>query len=171
VAEQETTVRSRTVTWEDPMAAAKLIPTMSGMDYLNAMMAGELPMPPILRLMNIEPVSLEAGKVVFSVEPDEYHYNTIGTVHAGLGATLMDSAMGCAVHSLLPAGSGYTTLEIKANYVRPITVATGVVYCESKIIHMGGRTATAEARITDAAGKLYAHATTTCLVFKIGPTD
>src|SRR5690349_15291419 len=111
MAEDETAARSRTITWDDPMVAAKLVPTMSGIDYLKAMAAGELPMPPILQLMNIQPVSLEAGKVIFSAEPDEYHYNTIGTVHAGLGATLMDSAMGCVVHSLLPAGSGYTTLE------------------------------------------------------------
>jgi uncharacterized protein (TIGR00369 family) len=106
------------------------------------------------------------GRVVFSAEPAEYHYNPLGTVHGGIAATLLDSAMGCAVQSLLPAGTGYTTLEIKVNYLRPITSATGPVTCEGKIIHLGGRVATAEARLSDATGKLYAHGTTTCILLR-----
>jgi uncharacterized protein (TIGR00369 family) len=103
---------------------------------------------------------------VFAVEPAEYHYNPIGLVHGGLACTLLDSAMGCAVHTTLPAGTGYTTLELKVNLIRPLTRETGRVLCEGTIIHVGGRTATAEARITDAAGALYAHATTTCMIFR-----
>jgi uncharacterized protein (TIGR00369 family) len=109
---------------------------------------------------------LHEGGATFAVNPAEYHYNPIGAVHGGLAATLLDSAMGCAIHSTLPAGASYTTLEIKVNFVRPMTAETGRVRCEAKIIHVGGRTATAEGRIIDDAGKLYAHGTTTCLVLR-----
>ena len=102
----------------------------------------------------------------FSSNPAEYHYNPIGVVHGGLAATLLDSAMGCAVHSTLPAGAGYTTLEIKVNYIRPMSAETGEVRCEANIIHAGGRTATAEGKVLDQEGKLYAHGTTTCMIFR-----
>ncbi len=92
--------------------------------------------------------------------------NPIGTVHGGLAATLLDSAMACAIHTMLPAGTSYTTLEIKVNYLRPMTRETGIVYCEGKVIHVGGRVATSEGRLTDAAGKLYAHGTTTCMIMR-----
>jgi uncharacterized protein (TIGR00369 family) len=138
---------------------------MSGIEYLKAIQSGELPPPPIAALMDMTMVEASEGRVVFSAEPAEYHYNPLGTVHGGVAATLLDSAMGCVVQSLLPAGTGYTTLEIKVNYLRPLTSATGTVTCEGTIIHLGGRIATAEARITDAAGKLYAHGTTTCIIF------
>src|SRR3712207_5355656 len=114
--------------------------------------------------MNFGLAELGQGSAVFTVEPAEYHYNPIGVVHGGLAATLLDSAMGCAVHSTLPAGAGYTTLEIKGNYVRPMTAGMGLVRCEAKVIHTGGRTATAEGRIVDDDGKLYAHGTTTCII-------
>jgi uncharacterized protein (TIGR00369 family) len=114
--------------------------------------------------MWVEEVS--EGRVVFAIEPAEYHYNPLGTVHGGIAATLLDSAMGCAVQSMLPHGAGYTTLELKTNYLRAMTSRTGVVYCEGKIIHMGGRVATAEGRLTDASGKLYAHGTTTCILLR-----
>jgi uncharacterized protein (TIGR00369 family) len=127
---------------------------------------GELPYPPMMALMNMGVQEAEEGRVVFTVEPAEYHYNPIGTVHGGLASTLCDSAMGCAVHSMLPAGVGYTTLELKVNFVRPLTAATGLVVCEGKVINVGGRVATAEARVTDQAGKLYAHASTTCLIMR-----
>ena len=158
--------RTRTVAWDDPLVSAQAAPTMGGLEYLQAMQRGELPAPPMMLLLNIGFQKAEAGRVVFSVEPDEYHYNPIGMVHGGLAATLCDSAMGCAIHSTLPAGVGYTTLELKINFVRPLTVATGLVLCEGTVIHVGGRVATAEARVTDRAGKLYAHATTTCLIMR-----
>ncbi len=161
--------RTRTVTWEDPHALAEAGRGLSGLEYLQKIIAGELPRPPISALMDFGLTELDEGRAVFTVEPAEYHYNPIGVVHGGLAATLLDSAMGCAVQSMLPAGAGYTTLEIKVNYVRPMTTETGRVRCEAKVIHVGGRTATAEGRILDEEGKLYAHGTTTCIIFRSVP--
>ncbi|HEX9370051.1 MAG TPA: PaaI family thioesterase [Roseiflexaceae bacterium] len=158
--------RTRTIAWDDPLVGARAAATMPGLDYLRAMGRGELPFPPIMALMDMGVVVAEEGRVVFSVEPAEYHYNPIGTVHGGVACTLCDSAMGCAIHTTLPAGTGYTTLELKVNFLRPITATTGRLLCEGKVIHVGGRTAIAEARMTDEAGKLYAHATTTCLILR-----
>lgn len=158
--------RTRTISWEDPRATAEAGRGLSGLEYLRKMIAGELPRPPISALMNFGLTELSEGHAVFTVEPAEYHYNPIGVVHGGLAATLLDSAMGCAIHSTLPAGVGYTTLEIKVNYVRPLTAETGGVSCVANVIHVGGRTATAEGRVVDAGGKLYAHATTTCIIFR-----
>jgi uncharacterized protein (TIGR00369 family) len=158
--------RTRTVSWEDPATGARAATQMSGLEYLRAIRDGELPPAPIADLMGFRPVEVEEGRVVFEVEPAEFHYNPIGTVHGGLACTLADSAMGCAVHSTLPAGVGYTTMEIKVNLLRRITAGTGRMLCEGKTIHVGGRVALAEARLTDEAGRLYAHATTTCMVFR-----
>ncbi len=158
--------RTLTVRWEDPQALAEAGRGLSGLEYLRKIVEDELPRPPISALINFGLVELSEGHAVFAVEPAEYHYNPIGVVHGGLAATLLDSAMGCAVHSMLPAGVGYTTLEIKVNYIRAMTVETGLVRCEAKLIHLGGRTATAEGRILDEDGKLYAHGTTTCLIFR-----
>jgi uncharacterized protein (TIGR00369 family) len=159
-------VRTRTFTWEDPTVAAEAARTMSGLDYLHASLSGALPAPPMLYLMGMEAVEFEKGRAVFAVEPAEYHYNTIGSVHGGLACTLLDSAMGCAVHTTLPAGAGYATLELKVNLVRPLTIETGRVLCVGTVIHVGGRIATAEARIEDTEGVLYAHATSTCMIFR-----
>jgi len=128
--------------------------------------SGELPPPPFASLLNFDLVEVSEGHAVFAVNPAEYHYNPIGVVHGGLAATLLDSAMGCAVHSMLPAGAGYTTLEIKVNFIRAMTAETGRVRCEANVVHAGARTATAEGRIVDEAGKLYAHGTTTCLILR-----
>jgi uncharacterized protein (TIGR00369 family) len=158
--------RTRVVSWEDPTAAVQTGKTISGIEYLRALQSGELPPPPFAVLLGIWITEVSEGRVVFAAEPGEYHYNPLGTVHGGVMATLLDSALGCAVQSLLPAGTTYTTLELKVNYLRPVTMKTGTVYAEGKIIHMGGRIATAEARLTDAAGKLYAHGTTTCIILR-----
>lgn len=166
----ENTPRSRTVVWEDPLIAAAAVSTMSGMEFARALLSGDLPAPPILLLLGFEPVQFEEGRAVFAVTPDEYHYNPIGVVHGGLACTLLDSAMGCAVQTTLPAGTGYTTLELKVNLLRPLTARTGRVRCEGTVIHVGSRTATAEARIIDGRGKLYAHGTTTCMIFR-PPTE
>ena len=139
---------------------------MSGFEFLQKIVAGELPPPPIASLMDFQIVELAEGRAVFAVDPAEYHYNPIGVVHGGLAATLLNSAMGCAVHSMLPAGTGYTTLELKVNFIRAMTAETGRVRAEGKLIHLGGRTATAEGRVIDESGKLYAHATTTCLILR-----
>jgi uncharacterized protein (TIGR00369 family) len=159
-------VRSRTATWDDPMRSAGAARTLPGREFLEAIARGELPVPPVMRLLNVGFGELDEGRIVFTLEPAEYHYNPIGSVHGGVITTLCDSAMGCAIQSTLPAGAGYTTLEVKVNFVRPVTVATGSVRCEGRVIHVGGRVATAESTLTDAQGKLYAHATTTCMIFR-----
>src|SRR5436189_1996281 len=165
------TSRTREIIWEDPTAAFQTGKTISGIAYLKAMQSGELPPPPIAVLMNMWITEVSEGRVVFAAEPAEYHYNPLGTVHGGVMATLLDSALGCVVQSMLPAGISYTTLELKVNYLRPITTKTGTVYCEGKIIHVGGRIATAEGRLTDATGKLYAHGTTTCIIMRPSSTE
>jgi uncharacterized protein (TIGR00369 family) len=129
--------------------------------------AGEVEAP-IGKLMGFRPVELEEGRVRFEAVPRREHYNPIGSVHGGLAATLLDTAMGCAVHSTLPDATGYTTLELKVNFTRPITVDTGRVLCEGTLVHRGGRVATAEGRLwAEASGKLLAHGTTTCLIFPL----
>ena len=158
--------RTRTITWEDPMLAAEAGRTMSGLEALRAGLDGRLPPPPIAVLMGFQITEVSEGRAVFTAVPAEYHYNPIGVVHGGLAATLLDSAMGCAVQSTLPAGAGYTTLDINVNFVRPLTRDTGVVTCEGTVIYLGGRMATAQARLTDADGTLYAHGTTTCLIMR-----
>ncbi|MGI8495976.1 MAG: PaaI family thioesterase [Gemmatimonadaceae bacterium] len=156
--------RTRTVTWSDPMLGAAAAPTMSGLDYLQAVIRGKMPRPPMAFLVDMHPVEAERGRVVFAVEPAEFHYNPIGVVHGGLAATLLDSAMGCAVHSTLPPGVRYTTLDLQLHFVRAITVATGPVTCEGTVVHEGSRVMTAEGKVVDASGRLYAHGTETCLI-------
>ena len=150
----------------DPRDVAEQGLRLSGMDYIRAIFAGELPAPPIAELMGFRGVSAEPGRAVFEMEPGPQHYNPIGSVHGGVALTLLDSAMGCAVHTLLEAGVGYTTLEVKTNFVRAITLDTGPIRCEGTVLHRGSRVATAEGRLTDEAGKLLAHGTTTCLNFE-----
>ena len=161
-------IRSRTVSWEDPLIAAEALTGMSGIAQLQAIARGELPAPPIARLLGFTLLEVTEGRAVFEVTPAEYHYNPIGVVHGGVAATLLDSAMGCAVQSMLPQGTGYTTLELKVNLVRSLTLETGPVRAIGTIIHLGGRIATAEARIVDAQDRLYAHAVTTCMIFRPG---
>ncbi len=158
--------RTRTITWEDPMSVAQQGRQMSGIAFLRALLEGTLPPPPMARLLGIQLVEVDEGRVVFAAQPGEQHYNPIGVVHGGLAATLLDSAMGCAVQTLLPAGTGYTTVELKVNLVRALTRETGEVRAEGKVVHLGSRVATAEGRLVDMHGKLYAHATTTCLIFQ-----
>jgi uncharacterized protein (TIGR00369 family) len=158
--------RSRTFEWEDPRLLLDAIRGISGLEFLQRFTKKELPPPPISALMDFTLTEVSPGRAVFTAEPAEFHYNPIGVVHGGLAATLLDSAMGCAVQSMLPPGVGYTTLEIKVNFVHALTAATGPVRSEGTVIHMGSRTATAEGRIVDRAGKLYAHATTTCMVLR-----
>jgi len=136
----------------------------TGMEALDAIFAGELPPPPIGDTLDFVPIHMAPGLAVFQGRPQRKHYNPMGTVHGGWFATLLDSAVGCAVHSTLPAGKGYTTLELKINMVRPLTDQVPLVRAEGKIIHTGRQVATAEGRIIGPDGKLYAHATTTCLI-------
>ncbi len=159
------TERRLTVEWDDPFVPLAAGRELSGLEYMRRMIAGEFPPPPIAKLVGFRLAAVAPGEAVFECEPGEQHYNPIGVVHGGLAMTLLDSAMGCAVHTLLAKGTGYTTLEVKVNLVRAMTKDTGLLRCTGKVIHQGRSTATAEGRIEDAAGKLYAHGSTTCIVF------
>jgi uncharacterized protein (TIGR00369 family) len=157
--------RSLTVTWQDPTALAERAKGMAGRAFLEAIRDGELPPAPIQELLGFALTEVDEGRVVFAAEPGEQHYNPIGVVHGGVAATLLDSAMGAAVHSTLPEGSGYTTLETSFNLVRPISAGTGRIETEGRVIHRGGRVATAEGRVTRAEdGKLLAHGSSTCMI-------
>jgi uncharacterized protein (TIGR00369 family) len=159
--------RERTISWEDPFTVPRAAAGRSGLEVLKEMFEGRLPPPPITQTLGFAGVHVEEGKAVFEGEPGEHLYNPIGVVHGGFAMTLLDSAMGCAVHTTLAAGERYTTLEVTTNFVRPITGDTGRVRCEGVVVHRGGTVATAEGRLIAVdSGKLLAHGTTTCLIFK-----
>lgn len=159
--------RSRTVTWQDPMPGLAAGAGMTGLEFVRAIAEGRLPPPPIAETLGFTIISVEEGKVTFAGEPGEHLYNPIGVVHGGFAMTLLDSAMGCAVQTMLAVGEAYTSVETKVNFVRPITLTTGRVVCEGTLLHRGGTIATGEGRlIAEQGGKLLAHGTTTCLVFK-----
>jgi uncharacterized protein (TIGR00369 family) len=160
--------RSRTVTWEDPLIGAELAKTMSGLEYMQALLDGSIPPPPIVNLMNMRPTEVEVGRVVFTCEPDESHYNPIGTVHGGLVCTLLDSVAGCAAQTTLPKGQAYTSLEIKVSYLRPVTADTGTLTAVGIVTKPGRRAAFVDATVTDSQGRLVATASSTLLVF---PTE
>jgi len=145
----------------------EVMASMAGIDFVRAIFDGKLPAPPIMQTVEPFDSTAEPGVVVMHSIPGFRHYNPIGSVHGGYAATLLDSAMGLAVHTMLPAGTGYTTLEFKISFIKGMTEDTGPVRTEGRTLSVGRRTATAEARITDAGGRLLAHATTTCLVFEI----
>jgi uncharacterized protein (TIGR00369 family) len=138
---------------------------MAGLDFLRAIMAGGLPLPAIQASLDFRLVEIDEGRVVFKGSPGEYLYNPLGSVHGAYYAALLDSALGCAIHTLLPAGAHYTTLEYKVNMVRAMDKDTGPLLAEGTVVHPGRRVATSEARIVDEAGKLYAHGTCACMVF------
>ena len=140
---------------------------LSGLEILGAIFSGDLPAPPMGETLDFVPIRMTPGEAVFQGRPQRRHYNPLGTVHGGWFATLLDSAVGCAIHTTLAAGRGYTTLELKVNLVRALTDAVPLVRAEGKVIHVGRQTGTAEGRIVGPDGKLYAHATTTCLIFDI----
>ena len=160
------TDRTRTHFWDDPAVTAEAAHKMSGLEFLEAVSRGDLPSPPIMSTLGFEGFEVGPGWARFTLTPGEHHYNPIGSVHGGVMATLLDSALSCAVHSTLEPGSGYTTLDLQVTFVRPLTATTGTVQCDAKVIHVGGRVGTSEARITDADGRIYAHGTATCLVLR-----
>lgn len=150
--------------WTDPYALRDRLAGRSGLDVLRLMAEGDVDQPPIADTLAFRLVEAERGRAVFECEPAEFHYNVIGTAHAGLAVTLMDSAMGCAFVTTLDEGLPWTTLELKANFTRAITVETGLIRCVGTVVHPGRRVATTEARIEDVEGRLYAHGTSTILV-------
>ena len=147
------------------VVAPDVLGSLSGLEFLQRIGDGRLPVPPIVELLGFRPAEVESGRAVLVATPDMRLYNSIGSVHGGYSATLLDSCMACAVHSKLKAGQGYTTVELKVNFVRQLSADTGEVRAEGKVIHFGKQIASAEGRLTDARGRLLAHATTTCLVF------
>ena len=160
-------LRERTYRWQDPSPIFASLGTAPGIDLLRAVAAGELPAPPIMHTLDLAGFSAELGTASFRLVPQEFHYNPLGSVHGGVIAMLLDSAAGCAVHSVLPAGEGYTSIDLVTKYLRPITVETGEVTAVGTVVSRGSRTALAEARLSDARGRLLAHATSTCMLFPI----
>jgi uncharacterized protein (TIGR00369 family) len=160
--------RTREYSWSDPLALAEAGRGRSGLDFLSAMVRGELPPPPIAVTLGFEIAEVDAGRAVFTVTPGEHLYNPIGVVHGGVTATLLDSVTGCAVHTMLPAGTAYTSLDLSVKYLRPLTADTGPVRAIGRVINKGRRTALAEGELRDAADRLLAHGTSSCMIF---PTD
>lgn len=159
--------RTRTVTWADPAEYAWRASSGPGLEILRKVVAKELPPAPMASVLGYELIEAAEGRAVFAVTPAEFHYNPAGHVHGGFAATVLDSAMGCAVYSTVEVGWTYTTIEIKVNYLKPITVATGPLRGIGTLLHRGRRTAMAEGRLEDASGRLLAHATTTCLIWQV----
>jgi uncharacterized protein (TIGR00369 family) len=158
--------RQRSYRWEDPAAAGAAARTLAGIDFFGAIADGTLPQPPIASTLGFTLVSVEPGRAVFEFTPSEFHYNPIGSVHGGVCATMCDSACGCAVHSMLPAGTYYTSQDLSVKFLRAVTTSTGPLRCEGTVIHLGSRTALAQASLTDGTGRQYAHATSSCLIFR-----
>ena len=157
--------RSRTVSWDDPAPILEAAPTRTGLELMRGIMTGELPAPPIAQLLGFGIDRVDEGNVVFTMDPLEAHQNPLGTVHGGIISTLLDSAMGCAVHTTLPPGGMYTTLELKVNFLRPSFAGGARLLAEGTVLHRGSTAVLVEATITDAdAGKKIAHGTSTCLI-------
>jgi uncharacterized protein (TIGR00369 family) len=163
----EPTRQTKTISWVDPRPQAAQALTMPGLDYLRAMMDGSIPPPPIASHINLEMLDASPGVAVMAATPDESHYNPIGSVHGGFFATLLDSVCGCAVQTTLPAGTGYTSLDLSVSFLRGITTDTGRVVATGRVTKPGSRAAFVEADIKDAQGRLLATATSTCLVFPV----
>ncbi len=161
--EQEAAVRARLS--RPGVARPEQVLGKTGLEVFDAIFSGELPYPPISETMDIIPLEMQHGRAVFQGRPQLRHYNPLGSVHGGWIATMLDSVVGCAVHSALPAGKAYTTAELKINYVRPVTEKVRLVRAEGNVIHIGNRMATADGKLVGPDGKLYAHASTTCFIF------
>jgi uncharacterized protein (TIGR00369 family) len=158
--------RERTYTWSDPVQTAATAMAMSGLEFFTAVSEGRAAAPPIMDTLDLDGMSFAEGRAEFRLTPREFHYNPIGSVHGGVLSTLLDSACGCAVHTRLPVGVFYTTLDLSVKFLRPVSVGTGEIAAVGSVTHLGRRTALAEARITDAEGKLYATATSSCLIMR-----
>lgn len=162
----DVTTRERTHTWSDPRTLAAAATGRDGLSFLAAMADGTLPPPPIMTLVGATVESVERGRVVFTVEPAEYHYNPIGSVHGGIYATLLDSALGSAVHSTLEAGVGYTSLDLSVKFLRRLTADSGTARAVGHVVHAGRSTALARAELLDGAGRLVAEGTSSCLILR-----
>jgi len=163
--------RTHAVSWKDPKKSARDARLVSGLDYLKAIQNGNIPPPPVAELIGYKITEVQKGRAVFVLDPAEYHYNPFATVHGGIACTLLDSAMTAAVLSTLPIGAACSTVEIKTNFIRPITSKTGTIYCHAELVHAGSTIAMASGRIADADGKLYAHGVSTLMIFKVKNND
>jgi len=160
-------LRTRSFSWEDPAATAAAAMEMPGFQCMQAIVDGTLPPPPIARLLDFELVEVQDGRALFAMQPAEWMYNPIGSVHGGIAATILDSCMGCAVHTTLEAGIGYTTADLQVRYLRAMSDTTGRVLAEGRVIHRGKRTATAEGRLfVESDERLLAHGSTGCVILR-----
>jgi uncharacterized protein (TIGR00369 family) len=160
-------LRTRSFSWEDPARTAAAGLELSGLQRMRAIIDGTLPPPPIAQLLDFTIVEVDEGRALFAMEPAEWMYNPIGSVHGGIAATLLDSCMGCAVHTTLEPGVAYTTADLQVRYIRAMSDTTGRVLAEGRMVHRGGRTATAEGRLfVEADETLIAHATTGCVILR-----
>lgn len=155
------------VEWEDPLPHIQQALGWSGLETMQAYITGQLPPPPIASLMNLRILEVEEGRAIVSTTPGPQHFNTLMTIHGGFLATVLDSALGCAVHSTLPRGMLYSTAQLSIQYTRPVLPETGELLCEGAVLHRGQKMLTAEAYLRDNEGRLYAHATASCLTFPI----
>jgi uncharacterized protein (TIGR00369 family) len=158
--------RTRQVRWSDPGQFEAPIRALSGLEFMRSFVEGKLPKPPFMELLGIRAASVEPGSVTFEFEPAEFMYSPLGNVHGGIVTVLLDSAMGCSFHTTLPPGVGYTTLELKVNFLKSVTVRSGTLRAEGHVIHSGQRVATTDARLVDRDQRPYAHATSTLLVLR-----
>ena len=166
---QDSVVRRRQHEWGDPKRTAAVAAGMDGLEFVRAMAAGEVAAPPIAGTLGFELTEVEPGRVVFELTPQEWHYNPIGSMHGGVFATILDSATGCAAHTLLPAGVRYTSLDLSVKFLRGVTVETGAagpLRCEGTVQHLGHRTGLATAELRGADGRLYAYATSSLLILR-----
>jgi len=163
----QTQERTRTFGWTDPAEHAAMFGRLSGLEILQAMARGDFPPPPIMQLIDVAALEAEEGSVTVRLDPQEFHYNPLGTMHGGVISTLLDTAAACSVHSTLPAGIGYTSLDLSVKFLRPVTLATGRIACTGSVVQKGRRTALADARLTDSDGRLLAHATSSCILFEM----
>jgi uncharacterized protein (TIGR00369 family) len=157
-------LRSRTYTWADPHAWLTYATTHSGLEVLQRMAEGKIPPPPMAETLGMSSAEVEYGRFAVTVTPAEFHYNSLGVVHGGVLAAVLDTAAGCAVHSTLPVGMGYTSLDLHTPFFVAVRIATGEVWCEGTVVHRGSRAASAMARIEDRRGRLLAQASSTCLL-------
>lgn len=160
------TNRTRTFSWKDPVEALEEAKKLSGYEYLKCVYEGKLALAPVMQTIGSRVVSVEKGQVVFELKGEEFHYNPIGSVHGGIISTILDSAMGCSLLSTLEQGEGFTSLDLKVNFLRKITAATSPLVTKTKFIHVGRTTAYLECELLDAEGKLYAHAVSNCIIFR-----
>lgn len=159
--------RTRTITWQDPAEAAALSDGLNGLEILHRITSGLIPAPPAAELVGFAPTYVMPGRVVFAYEPREEHYNALGAVHGGILTTVLDTVMGCAVHSRLDVGVAPVTIELKTSFVHPVTLDSGLLRAEGTVVHPGSRVATAQARLEGEDGTLYAHASSSWLIYDV----